>query len=689
MGDVFAPPPPLLGEEPPPGGLPMWANLLIALVAVSFSALFSGLTLGLMSLDKHGLEILMKGGDERERKFATVIYPMRCRGNLLLCTLLIGNVIVNSFLSILLAGVTSGVLGLVTSTTLIVIFGEIVPQSLCSRHGLYVGAKTIYITWFFVVFLFPLAWPISKCLDLALGREVGMSYDKEELKELIRIHVENPDAQLESGLTAEDGAILRGALDYKEKRVGDVMTPIRRVYMLEASTRLDYESMLQIYKSGYTRIPVYEGHRNKIVGLLYTKDLILIDPADSIELRTLVGLRGNRSVKYVLDSTPLDECFKTFKTSYNHMLMAVSLKKHESESDVAYSETDSNILLQAERTISGVITLEDVLEEVIQAEIVDESDQYMSNDMKTKITANRHNMDVTSFLSIVHNHYRSQTPELTPQEVNAVESFLLCCQREFKPFSSNTESLRKLIRKAQVVAIRTRGTALMETVDNLQAVEDTRKRMIMDRQGSDGRQRPGPRREDSRTERGEQDRMLYKAGEITDHYTIILQGKVTIHAGEEGFVSSLGPWCTLGARALVQVQYIPDFTAVAHGENLVILQISSWDFQAHLQEALKPMSCVDEEDEEEEECSVLSPSDISPFEAVALLPAPSSSTRSRKNAPDGIPMRLSSRRESETSDHHDDPNRMLTHTFSLETEPHIELASRSQSESCRSFHGSL
>lgn len=52
-------------------------------------------------------------------------------------------------------------------------------------------------------------------------------------------------------------------------------------------------------------------------------------------------------------------------------------------------------------------------------------------------------------------------------------------------------------------------------------------------------------------------------------------------------------------------------------------------------------------------------------------------------------MRLSSRRESETSDHHDDPNRMLTHTFSLETEPHIELASRSQSESCRSFHGSL
>ena len=51
-----------------------------------------------------------------------------------------------------------------------------------------------------------------------LGREVGMSYDKDQLKELIRLHVENPDAQHESGLTADDGAILHGALDYKVRR---------------------------------------------------------------------------------------------------------------------------------------------------------------------------------------------------------------------------------------------------------------------------------------------------------------------------------------------------------------------------------------------------------------------------------------------------------------------------------------
>lgn len=71
MSEFFPPPPPPYPEEPAPGTLPLWANMVIALVAVSFSALFSGLTLGLMSLDKHGLEILMKGGDEKERKYAS------------------------------------------------------------------------------------------------------------------------------------------------------------------------------------------------------------------------------------------------------------------------------------------------------------------------------------------------------------------------------------------------------------------------------------------------------------------------------------------------------------------------------------------------------------------------------------------------------------------------------------------
>ena len=73
-----------------------------------FSALFSGLTLGLLSLDKIGLKIVMSGGDEHLAALATTIAPVRENGNLLLCTLLLGNVSVNSALSILMADMSNG-----------------------------------------------------------------------------------------------------------------------------------------------------------------------------------------------------------------------------------------------------------------------------------------------------------------------------------------------------------------------------------------------------------------------------------------------------------------------------------------------------------------------------------------------------------------------------------------------------
>mmetsp|Transcript_31402 Transcript_31402/g.89121 ORF Transcript_31402/g.89121 Transcript_31402/m.89121 type:complete len:704 (-) Transcript_31402:21-2132(-) len=567
----------ILADEPPGNssatGLPLWANLIIALVVVCFSALFSGLTLGLMSLDKYGLEILMKGGDETERKQASVIYPLRKRGNLLLCTLLIGNTVVNSFLSILLADVTTGLLGLVVSTSLIVIFGEIMPQSLCSRHPLVIGANTRYVTWFFVILFFPVSFPISKVLDLVLGREVGQIYDRDMLKELIRIHVEDPDAQQECGLTADDGAILHGALGYRDKKVSDVMTPLERVFMLEASLCLDYEIMLQIYKSGYTRIPVYDGVRNHIIGLLYTKDLILIDPADRVELRNLIALRGTSNVKFILDSTPLGECFRTFKGSYIHMLVAVSLSR--SGSSTSNQHSVSNALLQTERCVSGVITLEDVLEEVIQAEIVDESDIYMNNDMQTRIQANRHNVDVTCFLGLIHNRYRTVCPKLSDAEASAVESFLIARVKEFSPFAEHRETLHKLVSEAEVTA------NINSNVHELLAVETDRKHQPHPdpkTRGVSTRSIVSPHPEEAGFRSG---KVLYRMGEPADFFLVVLQGKIIVRAGQEEFESVLGPWCTLGARALVEDYYVPDYTAVGV-ENLVVIKISKRNYQSIL-----------------------------------------------------------------------------------------------------------
>ena len=120
--------------------VPLWVQILILVVLLSFSALFSGLTLGLMSLDITGLEIVMAGDDPDAAKYAETIYPLRKQGNLLLCTLLLGNVAVNSLMSIFSAEMFDGTIGFLSSTFLIVIFGEIIPQALVSsvqrRNGL-------------------------------------------------------------------------------------------------------------------------------------------------------------------------------------------------------------------------------------------------------------------------------------------------------------------------------------------------------------------------------------------------------------------------------------------------------------------------------------------------------------------------------------------------------------------------
>jgi metal transporter CNNM len=99
-------------------GIPLAASLSLAPVLLCLSALFSGLTLGILSLDIVSLKVIESAGDPKEREYAKQILPLRRRGNLLLCTLLLGNTLVNNAVSILLADLTSGIVGLIASVFL-------------------------------------------------------------------------------------------------------------------------------------------------------------------------------------------------------------------------------------------------------------------------------------------------------------------------------------------------------------------------------------------------------------------------------------------------------------------------------------------------------------------------------------------------------------------------------------------
>jgi len=189
-------------------------SIVFAVVLLSLSGLFSGLTLGLMSLDPQGLKIIIAGGDPVERRQAERILPVREQGNLLLCTLLLGNTLVNAQLAILTASITSGLLGGILSTVFILIFGEIIPQSFCSRYGLAAGSKTVDLVRVFMVVLYPVVKPISLALDKLLGAELGQVYSKSELIQLIR-----SQARMRAGLS--QGTSSRGERALGEDEAGE------------------------------------------------------------------------------------------------------------------------------------------------------------------------------------------------------------------------------------------------------------------------------------------------------------------------------------------------------------------------------------------------------------------------------------------------------------------------------------
>jgi metal transporter CNNM len=205
---------------------------------VMLSAIFSGLTLGFMSLDHVGLEVTIGAGErpgasseERAKaRDARRVMPLREDGNLLLTTLVLGTVAVNSLLSILMADLTSGLTGFLISTVVIVLFGEIIPQALCSRHALAIGARLVPVVRVLLLVMYPVAKPLSLSLDLLVGKEVGTIFSRRELVQLLEIHAR------QKMLNAEEAHIVRGAMSYKRKPVTSVMVPRAKIFSLPISS---------------------------------------------------------------------------------------------------------------------------------------------------------------------------------------------------------------------------------------------------------------------------------------------------------------------------------------------------------------------------------------------------------------------------------------------------------------------
>ena len=96
--------------------------------------------------------------------------------------------------------------------------------------------------------------------------------------------------------------IIGNALKFRKMRVDEAMTPLGKAHMLSSSRKLNYPTISEIFKNGYSRIPVYRGDDiHDVIGLILTKDLIAIDPEDETPVMNFVDLFGRRPIEVWVD----------------------------------------------------------------------------------------------------------------------------------------------------------------------------------------------------------------------------------------------------------------------------------------------------------------------------------------------------------------------------------------------------
>ena len=477
-----------------------------------------------------GLQIVIGGGDPVLASYARAILPVREKGNQLLCTLLLGNVAVNSLLSILMADMTSGLVGFFSSTIMIVIFGEIIPQATCSRHALLIGYYTLYITKFFMLILYFAAWPLSKILDTVLGEDLGTIHSKRELQTLLDLHVQH------GAVDKESGNMLHGALKFREMTVLDIMTPASDAFMISVGDRLNYALMKKIFRAGFSRIPVYDKDRHDIVGLILSKDLMLVDPNDDSPVRNFMTLFGRHPI-IVWSDQKLGEMLQLFLQSRAHMAIVRDVNQ-SGPGDPFYE-------------CKGIVTLEDIVEEILGQEIIDELDDEGENE-DTALNTDRNRDRDLAMLALLNG--KTEEDKLSLEEVQAVSTHLMSNVQHF-------EETCKIVS----------GGSVRETAD-VQVVLSQARVVVADRLSTESMlSHHKPNKAD----------VLYDRSKPSSQCILIMTGKVVVYAGHDQFRSELGPWSLLGLDALRSVEptFMPDFTAYILSENIRYIVLDKQTFK--------------------------------------------------------------------------------------------------------------
>ena len=330
----------------------MTGQFILLIVLIFLSGFFSSAETALFTISRARVRHLAKEGGKLDR----MIKKMKEDPHRLLSTILVGNNLVNIGASAIATALTfrlvsHNAVGIATGvmTLIILIFGEIFPKSVATRNNVFIARLVILpIHWLSILF-----YPIIRFLNFIpkLTGKIKTKHQvtEEELKSFVEVVEE------EGEIKEEERELIHNIFEFDDTNASEIMTPRADMFVIEADKELNFENILD---SGFTRIPVIEADIDHVIGILNVKDLFLRYATNNGEtdVRHIM-----RPAYFVPENKKLDSLLKAFKERKQHM--AIVVDEHGG--------------------VSGLITLEDALEEIV-GEIEDETDKDEPEIVKVK-----------------------------------------------------------------------------------------------------------------------------------------------------------------------------------------------------------------------------------------------------------------------------------------------------------------
>ncbi len=311
------------------------------LILVGVAATCSGLNVAFMSLNLADLRRKAKLGNT----YAKWLLPLRKNAHLTLAAILLTNVAAASLTPLVLDSRLNGIWAVVISTLSLTIFAEIMPQALFAQNAILWTGRLVWLLRTMIAITYPIAKPLQLLLDRMFKHTSHNLHTRHELGLLVSEHLGAKNSELDE----DEVEIIRGALQLSEKHVGSIITPIEKVYALEPQTIIDGTRIDDIKRNGHSRIPVFNAAKTICFGVLLIKELVDVDFDENPPRVDDLNLYPTQTVGA---GTALDTMFRKFISAQTHL-----------------------IPVEKDDVIIGIVTIEDLVEEIVGHEIEDESDR--------------------------------------------------------------------------------------------------------------------------------------------------------------------------------------------------------------------------------------------------------------------------------------------------------------------------